>query len=195
MGQSLFKQMIIWYIGDRTLRLRRADMPDLLHAVDPRSIADNAFKLIADDWMLITAGDIQSFNTMTASWGALGELWHKKICICFIRPTRYTYEFMEKSELFSLSFFDEKYRAALDFCGKVSGRTTNKVRQTGLTPIVSEQGAIYFCEARLVFVCRKLYADNLDPELFLSEEIARNYPGKDYHRIYIGEVLTCLAGE
>lgn len=167
-------------------------MSDLLRPVDPRVVADNAFKLIADDWMLITAGEIDSFNTMTASWGALGELWHRKICICFVRPTRYTYEFMEKSDVFTLSFFDEKYRAALDFCGKVSGRTYDKAKQAGLTPILSEQGGVYFTQARLVFVCRKVYAAHLDPKLFLSPDIEENYPDKDYHRMYIGEILKCL---
>jgi len=170
-------------------------MSDKLRAIDPRLVADNAFKLIADDWMLITAGDIRSFNTMTASWGAMGELWHKKVCICFVRPTRYTHEFMEKSDKFSLSFFDEKYRAALDFCGKVSGRTINKAQQAGLTPIESEEGGVYFSQARLVFVCRKIYADYLDPALFLAPEIDRNYPAKDYHRMYIGEILHCLSAQ
>jgi len=167
-------------------------MTEPLRAVDPRVIPDNAFKLIADDWMLITAGKIDSFNTMTASWGALGELWHKKVCFCFVRPTRYTYEFMERSGVFTLSFFDEKYRAALDFCGKVSGRTYDKAQQTGLTPVTSEQGGVYFAQARLVLVCRKLYAGSLDPALFLATEIEANYPKKDYHRMYIGEILNCL---
>lgn len=170
-------------------------MPDALRAIDPRLIADNPFKLIADDWMLITAGDVQSFNTMTASWGAMGELWHKKVCLCFVRPTRYTHEFMEKSDHFSLSFFDEKYRAALDFCGKVSGRTIDKAKQAGLTPVESDEGAIYFRQARLVFVCRKMYADYLDPTKFLALEIERNYPSKDYHRMYIGEILHCLSAQ
>lgn len=160
--------------------------------VDPRRIADNAFKLIADDWMLITAGTTESFNTMTASWGALGELWHKKVCFCFVRPTRYTYEFTENSDIFTLSFFKEEYRAALDFCGKVSGRHYDKAKQAGLTPVQSDDGGIYFKEARLVFICRKIYAAHLDPKLFLTPDIDENYPNKDYHRMYIGEILSCL---
>lgn len=167
-------------------------MTEPMRAVDPRSIADNPFKLIADDWMLITAGTRESFNTMTASWGAFGELWHKKVCFCFVRPTRYTYEFMERSDIYTLSFYDEQYRAALNFCGKVSGRSCNKATQAGLTPVEAEQGGIYFSQARLVFVCRKIYASDLDPKLFLSPEIEPNYPKKDYHRIYIGEILSCL---
>lgn len=167
-------------------------MAEPLRTVDPRLVADNPFKLMADDWMLVTAGSLQSFNTMTASWGALGELWHKKVCFCFVRPTRHTFEFMERHDMFTLSFFDEKYRAALDFCGKVSGRNTDKAKQAGLTPTLCEQGAVYFEEARLVFVCRKVYADRLDPSRFLAPEIDRNYPNRDYHQMYIGEILNCL---
>jgi flavin reductase (DIM6/NTAB) family NADH-FMN oxidoreductase RutF len=160
-------------------------------SIDPRTIPDNAFKLIADDWMLITGGTKDSFNTMTASWGALGELWHKKVCFCFVRPTRHTFSFMEKSETYTLSFFTEEHRAMLSFCGKVSGRDIDKVKQTGLTPVVTETGAVYFAQARLVLECRKIYCDDIDPKLFLAPEIHDAYPKKDYHRMYIGEILNC----
>ncbi len=167
-------------------------MTEPFRTIDCREIKDNPFKLIADDWMLITAGDIKSFNTMTASWGALGELWHKKIAICFVRPTRYTFEFMNKADHFTLSFFDEKLRPVLDFCGRTSGRNVNKAKQAGLTPIETEEGAIYFAEARLVLHCRKIYADDIDAKLFLAPEIHDAYPMKDYHRMFIGEVVRCL---
>ena len=98
-------------------------------------IQDNPFKLIADDWMLITAGNLQKFNTMTASWGALGELWNKKVAFCFVRPTRHTRAFMDAADTFTLTFFDEKYREALDFCGHHSGSKVDKIAKTGLTPI------------------------------------------------------------
>lgn len=166
-------------------------MTNPLAIIDPRRLTDNAFKLIADDWMLITAGTRASYNTMTASWGAVGELWNKKICICFVRPTRHTYQFIERSSVFSLSFFDEKYREVLRHLGTVSGRDVDKMTIAGLTPIVSEHGAIYFAEARLVFECRKIYSDDLRPGQFLAPEIADCYPRKDYHRFYIGEILTC----
>lgn len=159
--------------------------------IDPRQLTDNAFKLIADDWMLITAGARASYNTMTASWGALGELWNKKICICFVRPTRHTYQFIESSSVFSLSFFDEQYREVLRHLGTVSGRDVDKMTIAGLTPIQSDQGAIYFAEARLVFECRKIYSEDLKPAQFLTPEIADCYPRKDYHRIYIGEISAC----
>ncbi len=167
-------------------------MSDTFGSVELTELNDNPFKLIADDWMLITAGGLKSYNTMTASWGALGELWNKKVCFCFVRPTRYTYQFMEREQTFTLSFFDEKYRAALDLCGSVSGRDVDKVSQAGLTPAVTKSGVVYFSEARLVMECHKIYTADLDPARFLIPEIERNYPKRDYHRMYIGEITDCL---
>ena len=167
-------------------------MANRLLPVDPCLIKDNSFKLIGTDWMLITAGPLKAFNMMTASWGAFGELWNKKVCICFIRPTRYTYQFMEKAETYTLSFFDDKYREMLNFCGSNSGRNVNKVAKTGLTPVASESGSIYFAEARLVLECKKIYFQDLDPVNFLDPRIHDSYPEKDYHRMYVGEVIRCL---
>jgi flavin reductase (DIM6/NTAB) family NADH-FMN oxidoreductase RutF len=159
---------------------------------DVTVIKDNAFKLIANDWMLVTAGNMESFNTMTANWGAFGELWHKKVCFCFVRPTRYTYEFMEREDVFTLSFFDETYRKALDFCGSHSGKDVDKMAETGLTPVAGESGGIYFEQARIVLVCRTVYFHDINPAHFLDPKINEAYPKKDYHRMYVGEVIRCL---
>jgi flavin reductase (DIM6/NTAB) family NADH-FMN oxidoreductase RutF len=161
--------------------------------IDPDQILDNTFELIRDDWMLITAGDAGSFNTMTASWGAFGELWHKKVCFCFVRPTRHTYGFMEKADTFTLTFFDEKYRDVLKYCGTRSGRDVDKITETGLTPLTSGSGSVYFAEARLVLECRKIHYQDLDPANFIDNAIHNEYPEKDYHRMYIGEVISCLS--
>lgn len=160
----------------------------------PESITDNPFKLIGKDWMLITAGATESFNTMTASWGGLGVLWERKIAVCFIRPTRYTYEFMERSANFTLSFFAEQHRKALAYCGSHSGRDGDKIAKTGLTPI-RDKGVVYFNEARLVLVCRKLYFQDIDPKRFLDGSIESLYPQKDYHRMYVGELVSVLTAE
>jgi flavin reductase (DIM6/NTAB) family NADH-FMN oxidoreductase RutF len=161
--------------------------------IDPKLISDNPFKLIDKEWMLITAGGIDSFNTMTASWGGFGILWNKPVVFCFVRPVRYTYKFMEKSDYFSASFFTMEYRDALNFCGKYSGRDVDKIKATGLTPIASPNESVYFDQARLVLECRKLYFSDINPEHFLLPEINRNYPNADYHRMYIGEITNCLS--
>lgn len=157
----------------------------------PELLTDNPFKLIGTDWMLITAGTADSFNTMTASWGGLGVLWERKVAMCYIRPTRHTFSFVEQAALFTLSFFGEEHRKTLQYCGTHSGRNTDKVKGAGLTP-VKEGGFIYFNEARLVLACRKLYAQDIDPKLFLDPTIGGMYPQKDYHRMYIGEIVKCL---
>jgi flavin reductase (DIM6/NTAB) family NADH-FMN oxidoreductase RutF len=168
-------------------------MTSKFKVINPDQIVDNTFELIRDDWMLITAGDAESFNTMTASWGAFGELWNKKVCFCFVRPTRHTYGFVEKADTFTLTFFDEKYRDALKYCGTKSGRDVDKVAKTGLTPVATESGSMYFAEARLVLECRKIYFQDLNPQHFIEAGIHDEYPEKDYHRMYIGEVISCLS--
>lgn len=160
--------------------------------ISPEQLNESAFKLIGSDWMLITAGGIDSFNTMTASWGGLGQIWNKNVCYCVIRPQRYTYEFMEKSDYFTLSFYEEKHRSALEFCGSNSGRDVDKIKGTGLTPVQTKNGAVYFDQARIVLECRKIYFQDIDPAGFLDPTIAGNYPARDYHRMYVGEIVKCM---
>ena len=160
--------------------------------IKPELMTDNPFKLIGTDWMLITAGTPESFNTMTASWGGLGVLWERKVATCYIRPTRHTFGFIEQATQFTLSFFDEKLRKALTYCGTHSGWDTDKVKGAGLTP-VKEEGFVYFGEARLVLACRKIYSQDILPERFLDQKIDALYPQKDYHRMYIGEIVKFLA--
>ncbi len=168
-------------------------MPHGFRKVRPEKLDENPFQAIGSDWMLVTAGSIESYNTMTASWGAMGVLWNKSIAICFVRPQRYTYQFLEAADYFTLSFFPKGYRKALNYCGTHSGRDVDKVAATGITPVADESGAVYFAEARLALVCRKIYFQDLDPRSFLTADIETHYPERDYHRIYLGEISSCLA--
>ncbi len=161
--------------------------------VSPGSRPDNVFKLVSKDWMLVTAGTMDSFNMMTASWGGLGFLWDMDVAMCVVRPVRHTFGFMERNASFSLSFFEEKYRPALKLCGTKSGRDINKAKEAGLTPVEGRNGGIYFEEARLVLVCRKLYWHDFDPAHFVDPKLDKFYPNKDYHRMYVGEIVSCLA--
>jgi len=131
---------------------------------------------------LVTAGTKKSFNTMTIAWGTLGVLWHKPVCVVYVRPTRHTFQFMEKADRFTVSFFPRKYREALTYCGTHSGRDVNKIAETGLTPVAAD-GTVHFAEARLVLVCRKLYRQDILPELFETPSLDKIYPKKDYHRV------------
>ncbi len=156
---------------------------------------ESAFRIIGKEWMLITAGTMDNWNTMTASWGGMGELWFKPVVFTFIRPQRYTLEFVEREEGFTLSFFNETQRKALRFCGANSGRDCNKAAEAGLTPMATDGGFVAFEEARLVLECRKLYFQDINPEHFLDESIdVKCYPEKDYHRMYVGEVISAVRG-
>lgn len=152
---------------------------------------ENAMKLIGKDWMLITASDGSNTNTMTASWGSMGVLWNKSVCTVYIRPQRYTYEIVERSDKLTLSFFDEKYRSALKYCGTKSGRDCNKFKDMELTTATVD-GAPVICEARLVLVCKKLYADDIRENNFISKEPLSNYGENDFHRFYICEIEKVL---
>jgi flavin reductase (DIM6/NTAB) family NADH-FMN oxidoreductase RutF len=159
--------------------------------VEPEALDEQVLRLIGREWMLITAGTPDSWNTMTASWGGLGVLWGKPVSFCFVRPTRHTFGFMNRAVEYTLSFFPEQYRSALEFCGSRSGRDVDKARETGLLP-VPVGGSVAFSQARLVLLCRKLYQQDLDPAAFIDPAIERNYPERDYHRMYIGELASCL---
>ena len=163
---------------------------------EPSALPGNLFELIGKDWMLITAGDSpEHHNTMTASWGGAGVLWNKPVAFCFIRPQRYTYEFVEREEFFTLSFFPDGFRQTLQRCGTKSGRELDKAKECGLTPIELD-GGIAYQEARLILVCKKCYFSDIQPEQFLDPEIDRkNYPGKDYHRMYIGDIVAAYTAK
>lgn len=160
--------------------------------ISPEAITDNVFDLISKQWMLITAGNRKSFNMMTASWGGLGVIWNSPVAFSFIRPQRYTMEFMERSERYTLCFFDEEYRKALNICGSRSGRDCDKAALAGLTP-AADNDTVYFSEARLVLFCRKMMAQYFDPENFAEGIVDEHYPQKDYHRFFIGSIYKVLA--
>ncbi len=162
------------------------------YTIEPERLDENVFALLGSDWMLITAGDKESYNTMTASWGGMGVLWHRNVCYIVVRPQRHTFSYLEKNEYFTLTFFHEKYRDVLKFCGARSGRDVSKAVETGITPITTAHGAVFFSEARLVIECRKIYYQDLEPKNFIDPTIAENYPQKDYHRMYVGEIVTVM---
>jgi len=160
--------------------------------ISPFELNENPFKIIGKDWFLITAGVKEDYNTMTGGWGMMGVLWQKAVVCIYIRPTRHTWNFTEKYQEFTLCFFEEKYREILNYCGSVSGKNQDKVKECGLTLMESKSGNLYFEEARLVMECRKIYVSDLDPGLFLESSIEHHYPLKDYHRMYVGEIFSVL---
>lgn len=162
--------------------------------VNPYNLNENIFDLLDKQWMLITAGTSNNFNTMTASWGGFGILWNKSIAIIFIRPQRYTYNFVEDNPTFNLSFYTKEYRPALQFIGSKSGRDYDKPKETGLSPIITPNNNVSFNEARLTIDCKKLYFGDLDPKNFVDKSfIDKIYPAHDFHRFFIGEIIGCYS--
>ncbi len=160
---------------------------------DVLNLKENVFHLLESDWMLLTAGIAGKYNMMTAAWGGLGILWRKPVAYIFIRPQRYTYEFAEKYPNLTISFFGEDQRHILNLCGSKSGRDIDKMNIDGLTPIEMDSGAVSFKEARLILDCRKIYFDDLEPSGFVDQSIDKNYPIKDYHRMYVCEILNAYS--
>ena len=155
----------------------------------PENFNENTFSAIGKDWMLIGACDGEKYNAMTASWGTFGVLWNKNVAIVFIRPERYTYEFSDKCEYLSLSFFDEQYKPALKLCGTKSGRDCDKIKEAGLTPKINN-GILSFDEAKYTFTVRKLYTDDIKKANFLDEKLLENYTKGGYHKMYICEIIN-----
>lgn len=160
--------------------------------ISPDKLNENAIKLIAEDWMLISAGKIDNYNNMTASWGGLGNLWNKPVAFIFVRPPRYTYKFIEQNEYFTICFFEEKYRSILQLAGSKSGREINKMKDLGITVIESKNKSVFYAEAKIVIECKKIYFQDINPDNFLSGNIIKHYPKRDFHRMYVGEIISAL---
>lgn len=152
----------------------------------------NPFNAIGKGWFLISAGNEEAFNTMTASWGFMGVMWGKNAVIPVIRPNRHTFKFIEEQDSFSICFFDEKYRDALKFCGSHSGRDCDKVKETGLTPVFLD-GVPAYEEAKLVLICKKLYRGTIGEEQFIDNSLLKFYQDDPAHVAYPSEILKVYA--
>ena len=165
------------------------------HEISPKDLTENTFRMIGDDWMLITAMNPETgnFNTMTASWGGFGILFHKPVAYIFIRPQRHTKQFVDGADRLTLSFFGGNHRQALRLLGTKSGKDGDKIAQSGLTPFIDGK-TVGFKEADKIFVCRKLYAAPMAKEHFIDQKIPPSvYAENDYHTLYIVEIERILA--
>lgn len=160
--------------------------------IKPELLNENPFKMIGKDWLLLTARKEGKVNTMTASWGGVGVLWNKNVAYLFIRPQRYTKEFIDASDRLSISVLPEEYRKQLGYLGRVSGRDEDKIANSGLT-VKDFEGVPGFEEARLTIVAKKLYAQELKEECFIDTAIIeKDYKAKDFHTMYVVEIEKIL---
>jgi flavin reductase (DIM6/NTAB) family NADH-FMN oxidoreductase RutF len=154
------------------------------------------FHLFDEQWLLLACGDLgkRHFNAMTISWGSMGTIWSRPFVQVVVRPTRYTFDFMNQYDTFTVSAFGESYRDALNLLGSTSGRDGDKIARSGLTPVASREVASpSFAEAELVLECRKLFWQDIDHRHFVNASIEKHYPEKDYHRMFFGEVVGILS--
>ena len=156
----------------------------------------NPFTVIKDDWFLITAGNKQAYNTMTAGWGAMGRCFNQDMFTVYVRKSRYTYEFLESNEFFTICFFDDIHHHGLDICGNLSGRSSNKVQVAGFTPLFNEK-APYFDEARVVFVCKKVLTHDIEAKDFVNPSMDNEiYPdGDNRHTMFMGQIVKVLIND
>jgi len=163
-----------------------------LKRIAVKDFAPRIFELFEDQWLLLACGDFgkKHFNAMTISWGSMGTIWDRPFIQVVVRPVRYTIEFMNQYDTFTVSAFDEEYRDALSLLGSSSGRDGDKIARSGLTPVASQAvAAPSFAEAKLVMECRKVFWQDIDHTHFVDPSIEQYYPEKDYHRMFFGEVL------
>lgn len=142
-------------------------------------------------WALLTAGEKENFNTMTVSWGGLGTIWNRPVATVYVRTSRYTHEFMDNNDYFTVSFFPEDYKKVLGVLGSKSGRDIDKIHDSGLTA-KELPNSVTFEEAEVTIVCKKLFKQRLEKENMLPD-MAEEYYGSDVlHDMYIGEVVEIL---
>lgn len=165
-----------------------------LTKINIKELSFNPFDYIGSRWMLISAGTEKSWNTMTASWGGVGVMWGKPSATCYIRQSRYTKEFVEKSEYFTLTFLKDGYREVLNRMGSNSGRDIDKMHDSGLTPVLLE-GQPTFAEASLVLICKKRGRSDITLDQMAPDVVEKWYADKDYHTMYIGEIVAAYQGE
>lgn len=176
----------------RMVITHRKDLCKGDYLIDDRG--KNGTSEFSGEWMLVTAGDESSCNTMTASWGHLGCLWghNDPTAVIYLRPSRYTKEFVDEEGWFSLCVMDKSFKKQMAYLGSVSGRDEDKIAKTGLTPVFAEK-TVYFQEAKLVLVCKKMYASELQESGFLYQEtIDESYPLRDFHTMYVGKIEKVL---
>lgn len=149
------------------------------------------FSQFGRKWALVCAGTMERHNAMTIGWGGLGTLWERPVATVYVKPVRHTYAFLEESGYFTVSFYGEEYRHALEVMGTTSGRDTDKDAAAGLTPIAVGEGVTY-AQAEVTLLCRKIYCQDLDPSRMMPEVVDHYYRTEAPHRMYVGEVVDVI---
>ena len=146
---------------------------------------------VGSELALISAGTPEKFNSMTIMFGAIGMIWSKKAYVAFIKPERYTFDFIKDSEYFTVSYFPKEFNKIHKIFGYKSGREIDKIQETGITPEFIDNG-ITFTEANEIYICKKIYFKQMDKD-FEPEDVVAQY--NDPKNIIFGECHYALIGE
>ena len=154
---------------------------------------ENPFTWFKGQGLLLAVGDSISNNAMTIGWGSLGNVWSKiglNTVTVYVAEARYTYEFMEKYDYFTVMAFDKEDARILGYMGTHSGRDGDKAAHLGLHTLYTEHGTPYYEEAEIVLECKTIYKS---PFLIegMSEEVRKFYENFDagVHHQYIGNIV------
>ncbi|MBP5171744.1 MAG: flavin reductase [Bacteroidales bacterium] len=141
---------------------------------------------------LLAAGNSEKHNAMTIGWGGIGTLWGRTALTVYVAEKRYTKQFLDKSQYFTVMAFGPDANRIMRYMGTQSGRDGDKATALGLHTAFTENGTPYYTEAVLVIECKTMYAAPFDPQYFKSEvpqNQYRNFPA-GVHTMYIGEVVN-----
>ena len=156
-----------------------------------KDFMNKSFELFNKGWALVTAGTAEKYNTMTISWGGLGTLWNKPVATVYVKPIRYTHDFLDENEYFTVSFFDSDYRADLATLGTLSGKDGDKVAKTQLTAMAAGD-SVSFKEAKLTLLCKKIYRQELDKSFMPDFAVEKYYTDEAEHTMYVGQVMEII---
>lgn len=161
-------------------------------------VRDNLVKLISKDWMLVTAGTIDNYNMMTASWGLMGEMWNHDVAVAAVRSEHRTREFIDREGRFTLTFFPPEMTRALEHMGGMSGHNVEKMDYGQLRAEELPTGQVTFSGARLVVECDVVYRDTIDPTRFADGDMAAQWyaPGSGgMHELYFGKIVRVWSAD
>ncbi|MGI6738733.1 MAG: flavin reductase [Christensenellales bacterium] len=160
------------------------------------------FEMFQKEWALVTAGNLELFNSCTVGWGDMGTLWKRSVVTVYLHPSRYTCDFFLQHDFFTVSFYPPSCKEALAYMGSYSGRDGNKAQSAGLTPVAIGDSVTY-AEAKMTFLCRKLYQQQFVKEDLAADiqkyyhENPKSFPPDDAgswqpHWIFVGEVIDVM---
>lgn len=170
---------------------------ELFKKVEPTELTDNVFKLVGQDYTVITAGTDSAFNSMTASWGGWGQLFEVPVTWCFLNASRYTLEFIKKEQTYTMAYFPEQFKEQVIAFGSKSGRNSDKMKETTLTHVKTPSDNITYKEAKLVIECKLVEITETNPKDFYSdkgkdfvEKGMKDGNGKEYHKLVFGDITN-----